>query len=313
MDLGFIIVALAIIVPFAIFAFTLSFKQRRQHQAQLNALMKRVGLKGSETTQLKDQLLQHKDKSWYLWLTGLFKKAGIANRKDVTRLLVVQASLLFISAFVLATKLNTLSENQLIISMLLPFLPSAYLYFKIKQRQTELRKQFPEMLDSIVRSLHSGYGIDGALGAVGEDMRGPLAEEMREVNKQLTLGISMRDILREFQRRVALPEAQFFVITLIIQRETGGQLAAILSELSKLMRRRDNFQAKLKTLTAESRFTAWFIGGAPIIYIGYKYFFDRESMHFFLNDPLGFKLFLFSLLMIGLGTLILRQMLKMRF
>jgi len=313
MDLGFIIVAMAIVLPFAVLGFTVSFKKRRQQVSELNMLMARVGLKTLEVKSAKDQLEQQKDKAWYRWLTGLFKKAGISERKEVIRLLVIQAFLIFISAFVISTKFNVLTENHILMSILLPFLPITYLVIKIKQRQKELRKQFPEMLDSIVRSLHSGYGIDGALGAVGEDMRGPLAEEMVEVNKQLTLGISMRDILREFQRRVALPEAQFFVITLIIQRETGGQLAAILSELSKLMRRRDNFQAKLKTLTAESRFTAWFIGGAPIMYIGYKYFFDRESMNFFLNDPLGFKLFLFSLLMIGLGTLILRHMLKMRF
>lgn len=313
MDLGFIIVALAIMFPFIVLGFAFSYRQQRAQTAQLNLLMSRVGLKTYEVNSAKDQLQQQKDKAWYLWLTGLFKKAGISSRKEIIRLLVIQAFMIFFSAFVISTKFNTLTENHILISLLLPFLPIAYLVLKIKQRQKELRKQFPEMLDSIVRSLHSGYGIDGALGAIGEDMRGPLAEEMKEVNKQLTLGISMRDILREFQRRVALPEAQFFVITLIIQRETGGQLAAILSELSKLMRRRDNFQAKLKTLTAESRFTAWFIGGAPIMYIGYKYFFDRESMNFFLNDPLGFQLFLFSLLMIGLGTLILRHMLKMRF
>ncbi|MEA3405190.1 MAG: type II secretion system F family protein [Pseudomonadota bacterium] len=313
MDLGFVIVGLALMVPFAVIGFTISFKLRRKKEAELSLLLSRVGLQTNEQHNFKSQLLGQKDRGWYLWLTGLFKKAGIIQRKDVIRLLAVQGSLVFISAFILATKFNSLTENQFLISVILPLFPIIYLVLKIKQRQAELRKQFPEMLDAIVRSLHSGYGIDGALDAIGEDMRGPLAQEMKEVNKQLTLGISMRDILREFQRRVALPEAQFFVITLIIQRETGGQLAAILAELSKLMRRRDMFQAKLKTLTAESRFTAWFIGGAPVLYIGYKYFFDRESMNFFLYDPTGLKLFIFSIAMISVGTLILRQMLKMRF
>ena len=313
MDFGFVIVALAIVLPFVLFGLAISSKQKRLQQETLNTLMARVGLKGKEVTGVKEQLLTQKNKGWYVWLTGLFKKAGITNKNTIIRLFVIQAFLIFVSAFVFATRFNTLSENDFLIITILPFFPVIYLAFKIKQRQKELRKQFPEMLDSVVRSLHSGYSIDGALGAVGQDMRGPLAAEMSLVNKQLTLGISMRDILREFQNRVALPEAQFFVITLIIQRETGGQLAAILSELSKLMRRREMFQGKLKTLTAESRFTAWFIGGAPVAYIGYKYFFDRESMNFFLNDPTGIQLFSFSVVMIVIGTLILRQMLKMRF
>lgn len=313
MDFGFVIVALAVMLPFILFGLAASAKQKRLQQSALNTLMARVGLKGKEVKTAKDQMLTQKNKGWYVWLSGLFKQAGITNKNTIIRLFVIQAFLIFISVFIFATRFNTLTENDFLIIAILPFFPTVYLIFKIKQRQKELRKQFPEMLDSVVRSLHSGYSIDGALGAVGQDMRGPLAQEMSLVNKQLTLGISMRDILREFQNRVALPEAQFFVITLIIQRETGGQLAAILSELSKLMRRREMFQGKLKTLTAESRFTAWFIGGAPVAYIGYKYFFDRESMNFFLYDPTGIQLFAFSVVMIVMGTLILRQMLKMRF
>ena len=313
MDFGFVIVALAIMFPFVMVGFALSVKRARQNQVALDRLMRRVGFENNDIHSVKDKLQTQKDKIWYVWLTGLFKKAGISDKKILIRLLVIQAFLIFISVFLFATRFNTLTENQVLVMVLLPFVPSIYLVFKIKQRQKELRKQFPEMLDSVVRSLQSGYSIDGALGAVGEDMRGPLAEEMRLVNKQLTLGISMRDILREFQASVALPEAQFFVITLIIQRETGGQLASILAELSKLMRRREMFQGKLKTLTAESRFTAWFIGGAPVLYIAYKYFFDRESMEFFLHDSVGIQLFTFSVIMIVLGTLILRQMLKMRF
>ncbi|MDX1352909.1 MAG: type II secretion system F family protein [Thiomicrorhabdus sp.] len=313
MDLGFIIVGLAVMMPFVILGFTLSLKQKRHKEQQLNALLSRVGISTGERRDVSQQLLQHKDSVWYQWFSGHFKKAGISHKKEVVRLIIIQAILLFISAFILATKLNVLTQEQLFLVLVVPAFPMVYIQLKINQRQKELRKQFPEMLDSIVRSLQSGYGIDGAINAVGEDMTGPLAEEMKEVNKQLTLGISMRDILSEFQHRVSLPEAQFFVITLIIQRETGGQLAAILNELAKLMRRREAFQAKLKTLTAESRFTAWFIGGAPVLYIAYKYFFDRESMNFFLHDPLGFKLFMIALFLIGVGTLILRQMLKMRF
>ncbi|MDX1347249.1 MAG: type II secretion system F family protein [Thiomicrorhabdus chilensis] len=313
MDLGFVIVALAVLFPFVLVGFALSLKRQQHRQEELKKLMVRVGINQAEHTSLQDQLLSQKQKPWFMWISGKFKKAGINQKNEIVRLLAIQACLLFASVFVLATKYNVLTEKLVLVSVMLTLLPALYLTLKIHQRQRELRKQFPDMLDSIVRSLHSGYGIDGALAAIAEDMNGPLAQELKEVNKQLTLGISMRDILREFQRRVDLPEAQFFVITLIIQRETGGQLAAILTELSRLMRRREKFQAKLKTLTAESRFTAWFIGGAPVVYIGYKYFFDPESMNFFLNDPLGFKLFLISVALIGMGTLILKQMLKMRF
>ncbi|MDG6774902.1 type II secretion system F family protein [Thiomicrorhabdus sp. ZW0627] len=313
MDFGFVIVALAICFPFFVFGFGVTIKRQQQRRNELRALLVRAGINQLEQKTIQDQLMQQKQKPWFIWLSGKFKKAGMARKNDVIRLVVIQALLLFVSAFLIATRFNDLNEKTIVLSVLLPLLPVIYLQLKIHQRQKELRNQFPDMLDSIVRSLHSGYGIDGAIAAIGEDMKGPLAQELKEVSKQLTLGISMRDILREFQRRVDLPEAQFFVITLIIQRETGGQLSSILTELSRLMRRREKFQAKLKTLTAESRFTAWFIGGAPVAYIAYKYFFDPESMDFFLNDPLGYKLFWGSVILIFMGTMILRHMLKMRF
>jgi tight adherence protein B len=313
MDWGFLLVAVAVMMPFGLLVAARTLKEKRQRHDALNVLMKRVGMMQSQRDPLEDSFAQQREKPWFIWLSAKFKQAGIRERKEIVQLLVVQAILLFVSVFVLATRFNTLNEKLVFLSILLPLLPALYLVIKIHKRQTQMRKEFPEMLDSIVRSLHSGYGIDGAIAAVGEDMNGYLAEEMRELNKQLTLGISMRDLLREFQRRVDLPEAQFFVITLIIQRETGGQLSMILTELAKLMRRREHFQAKLKTLTAESRFTAWFIGGAPVLYIGYKYFFDQESMQFFLHDPTGVKLFVVSLALIVTGGLILQRMLKMRF
>jgi len=313
MDFGFFIVAFAIMLPFAILSFVVSLKKQQQQQLAVRRLMLRIGLNNLEQKTIQDHLMQQKEKSWFVWFISKFKKAGLNNKHAIIKVVTAQAILLFMSAFILSTKFNVLNDKLILLSIILPLLPSAFVYFKIRQRQAALRQQFPEMLDSIVRSLQSGYGIDGALAAVGEDMQGALAQEMKEVNKQLTIGISMRDVLREFQRRVDLPEAQFFVITLIIQRETGGQLSLILGELAKLMRRRVSFQAKIKTLTAESRFTAWFIGGAPIVYVVYKYFFDKESMQFFLYDPTGFKLFVVSLILILTGTLILRQMLKMRF
>lgn len=313
MDWSFVIVALVVLLPFWFVALAHSRKRDLERRQQLANLMQRVGLPQPEQESFQDQLLRQKEKSWFIWLSGKFKQAGIHDKREIAKVVFAQGLLLFCSVFILALKFHVLTDKLILVLILLPLLPSVHVLVKIHQRQTQMRKDFPDMLDAIVRSLHSGYGIDGAISAVGEDMKGPLTQEMKEVNKQLVLGISMRDILREFQRRVSLPEAQFFVITLIIQRETGGQLSAILSELSSLMRRREHFQAKLKTLTAESRFTAWFIGGAPVLYVLYKYFFDPESMAFFLQDPLGFKLFVISLSLIFAGMLILRQMLRMRF
>lgn len=314
LDLGFLIVVLAIMMPFLVLAAGFYFKSNRQKKEALDTLMQRVGIESSQkqnyraayhTIQQKDSILR--------WGASLLKKAGLQDTKIVIRLLVIQSLLLFFSAYLLSTRFNHLDGKAVLIAILLPLLPSLFILFKKKQRQNRLRQQFPEMLDAIVRALQSGYGIDGALSMIAEEFRAPLGKEVKEVNRQLTLGISMRDILRDFQTRIEIPEAQFFVVTLIIQRETGGQLAPILEELSRLMRRREMFQAKLKTLTAESRFTAIFLGLAPLGYLGYKYFFDPDSMAFFLNDPTGQDILIISLVLMISGAIILKSMLRIKF
>lgn len=314
LDGGFLIVMLAIIMPFIVLAVGFYLKENRHKKEVLESLMQRVGIEASQkqnfraahrATQQKDSLLR--------WAASLLKKAGLQDTKIVIRLLAVQSLLLFFSAYLLSTRFNQLDSKTAFIAMILPLLPMLFVLFKKKQRQNRLRQQFPEMLDAIVRALQSGYGIDGALSMIAEEFRAPLGKEVKEVNRQLTLGISMRDILRDFQTRIEIQEAQFFVVTLIIQRETGGQLAPILEELSRLMRRREMFQAKLKTLTAESRFTAIFLGLAPLGYLGYKYFFDPDSMAFFLNDPTGQNILIISLGLMISGAFILKSMLRIKF
>ncbi|WP_319380746.1 type II secretion system F family protein [Thiomicrorhabdus sp.] len=221
MDWAFIGIAVVIALPFLILTLGVVWGRRYQRSRLLSLMKRRVGLEPNEVLSLKEQLLQQQKSPWFMWVSDKFKQAGIVEKKHVLRLLALELGLLILSIVLILKQTAQTDEKALFAAIILPILPVIYLVVKINQRQTELRSQFPEMLEAIVRSLNAGYGIDGAIGALGEDMSGPLAEEMREVHKQLALGISVRDVLREFQRRVDLPEAQFFVMTLIIQRETA--------------------------------------------------------------------------------------------
>lgn len=313
MDIGFLLLVFAIVAPFAILSIGLSWQSKQRKSEELHLLLKRVGIEAAQQKKIRRNFYELKNSKTYLGFMNWLKKAGITDSKTIYQILGLQLVLLMISSYLVVTRLQDMNSKLLLITVVLPLLPSVYIMFRKQQRQDKMKKQFPEMLDSLVRALHSGYGIDGGLNMIANEFPAPLGQEMKEVTRQQALGINMRDILREFQTRVELQEAQFFVVTLIIQRETGGQLAAILSELSKLMRRREVFQSKLRTMTAESRFTAWFIGSAPLLYLLYKYLFDPKSMEFFLSDPTGQKMLYVSLALIGTGTLLLRKMLKVKF
>lgn len=314
MELAFVLVSLAIMLPFGILVGIHRIKQKRQAADHLHRMLSRIGLDHHPQDGLNKQKRSLiKLFPIYTLVQNQLKKAGLIERSAIIKLMIAQSILLFVSVYVFATRLGSQDHQILLMAGLLPFLPALFVWIKQRKRQAKIKSQFPEMLNTLVRALQSGFGIDGALNLVANEFPDPLGKEIKEVNSQLQLGISMRDILREFQRRITLSEAQYFVVTLIIQRETGGQLVEILSDLSKMMRRRERFQAKLKSLTAESRFTAIFIGGAPLVYLAYKLVFQPDSMTFFLTDPTGQKLFWGSLILILTGTLLLRAMLKIRF
>ncbi|MPQ77578.1 type II secretion system protein [Hydrogenovibrio sp. JE_KL2] len=312
-DIGFLFLIVAILVPFIVLAAGLSWQKKRDNAHKLERLLRRAGIESEQQKKRYRTLFEVRGAKTYLGLKNWLKKAGINDQKTLYQLAGIQVLLLLISSYFIVSRIHVMEPKFILITFMAPLLPAVYVLFRKQQRQTNMKKQFPEMLDALVRALHSGYGIDGALNMIANEFSAPLGQEMKEVTRQLSLGINMREILREFQTRVELQEAQFFVVTLIIQRETGGQLAAVLTELSKLMRRREMFLAKLRTMTAESRFTAIFIGAAPLLYLAYKYLFDYKSMQFFLEDPTGQKMLFVSLTLIGVGTLLLRTMLRIRF
>ncbi|UQB43068.1 type II secretion system F family protein [Thiomicrospira microaerophila] len=246
-------------------------------------------------------------------LNGWLDRAGLLKSGSLHKLMLLQVFGLVVVFLVFFVGLGSDSLGLRLLAIGFLFTPVGFVLYKYRERQALMRKQFPDMLDSLVRSLYAGHGIDTALAVVANEFSDPLASEIAEINNAISMGVGFREALQAFRTKVPLDEAQYFAITLMIQRETGGRLAEILNDLALVMRRRESFQAKLKTLTAESRFTAWFIGGAPVAFLVYKFLFDYPSLHFFMNDPTGQKLFVFAVLMIAAGTLILRWMLRIRF
>lgn len=313
MDLTLLALFIVISLPFVVLAYILQQKRASAQAIDIDEILTRAGIHVNQEENVKDKVFSGFIDPLINLVETRIKRAGLQGPKVLLKLVVAQVVFLLISFVIVFTQTFAFDFRLTILAIVLPLLPALFVFLKQRERQELIKSQFPEMLDSLVRSLQSGHGIDGSLSIIAKEFPDPLGSEIKEVSDQLQIGISIRDILREFQRRVTLSEAQYFVITLIIQRETGGQLSVILDDLSKMMRRRERFQSKLKTLTAESRFTSMFIGGVPILYLAYKFLFAIETMEFFLYDPVGKVMLWVSVGLIFAGIIILRQMMKIRF
>ncbi|PYP77281.1 MAG: hypothetical protein DMD35_15725 [Gemmatimonadetes bacterium] len=144
------------------------------------------------------------------------------------------------------------------------FLP--YLWMKRKQskREKAFEAQLPESLDMLVNALQAGYSLQAAMDFVGRETPTPLGPEFVRFYDEQRLGMEVRMALLRFQERVGTLDARMFVTSLLIQRETGGNLGEVLTNLATLMRERVTFRMQLATLTAEPRMSARVLACLPL-------------------------------------------------
>jgi tight adherence protein B len=143
------------------------------------------------------------------------------------------------------------------------FLPYLWMKRKRAKRETAFEAQLPESLDMLVNALQAGYSLQAAMDFVGRESPEPLGPEFVRFYDEQRLGMEVRMALLRFQERVGTIDARMFVTSLLIQRETGGNLGEVLTNLATLMRERVTFRMQLATLTAEPRMSARVLASLP--------------------------------------------------
>ena len=177
-------------------------------------------------------------------------------------------------------------------------LPYWWLARAAKQRVAQFMAQLPEAIDLMVRALRSGLPISEAIINAGHEVPGPVGEEFRGVENALRLGRSLDDVLWDTARRLEVPEFRFFVISMSVQRETGGNLAETLATLAEMLRRRRQMKLKIKALSSEARASAMVLGALPFLVTAAMFFTSPDYIGRMFADPRG-------LLLCGIGILLM--------
>jgi tight adherence protein B len=189
-------------------------------------------------------------------------------------------------------------------------LPHMVIGSMIKRRITKFTSKFPDAIELLVRGLRSGLPISETLGVVGSELPGPVGEEFRMVADKMKIGRTMEAALQETADRLGTPEFQFFVITLAIQRETGGNLAETLSNLADVLRKRAQMKLKISAMSSESKASAYIIGSLPFGVFGIIMFLNPRYMGTFFVDERLIIAGLGGLVWMGIGAFIMRQMIN---
>jgi tight adherence protein B len=166
----------------------------------------------------------------------------------------------------------------------------------IKKRVAKFNSNFPDAIELMVRGLRSGLPITETMVIVAGEISGPVGIEFRAVADKMKIGRTMEAALQEAADRLGTPEFQFFVITLAIQRETGGNLAETLSNLADVLRKRAQMKLKIRAMSSESKASAYIVGSLPFIVFGLVYMMNPDYMGGFFTDQ--------RLIVAGLGSMV---------
>ncbi|HVL76532.1 MAG TPA: type II secretion system F family protein, partial [Noviherbaspirillum sp.] len=180
------------------------------------------------------------------------------------------------------------------------------------RRLARIEHQLPDALDLMIRALRSGHAFSSALQMVGDEMPEPVANEFRIVHDEVSFGVSLQQALINLSRRVPLTDVRYFVVAVLIQRESGGNLTEVLGNLSRLVRDRLKFNAKVRVLSSEGRMSAWVLGVMPFALAGVMNLVNPDFMSLMWTDPIGIAILQYLFILMVAGIIMLKRIIRIR-
>lgn len=226
-------------------------------------------------------------------------------------LLVICLVVVLLGAGVAYLVLNVALPLAIALGILLgTALPHLVIDWRIKRRLRCFVLSFPDVIDLIVRGVRSGLPVTESIQAAGREGDSVIAGVFAEVAGNLQLGMSLEESLWVVARRLDLQEFKFFVISLSIQQETGGNLAEILSNLSHMMRRREQVKMKIRAMSSEAKASAMIIGSLPFIMMALLYFVNPQYISILFINPKGWLLLSAGATSMIIGIVVMAKMVR---
>ena len=190
------------------------------------------------------------------------------------------------------------------------FLPHLFVGVLARRRQKFFTDQFPEAIDLIVRGLRSGLPVIESVNVVAREMEKLIGVEFTTIAEAVKFGQTLEEALVEAVPRIDTAEFKFFVVALAVQRETGGNLAETLENLSDVLRKRRQMKKRIKAMASEPKASAWILGCLPFIMFGIIFFVNTEYVMQLFTDPRGHTLITAGLISQSIGVGIMAKMVR---
>lgn len=201
---------------------------------------------------------------------------------------------------------------SLVLGGVLASLPWFWVARKRNQRMHLFERQIPEALDLMGRALRAGHAFPTGVKMVGDEMPEPIAKEFRVLYDETNFGMPQNEALLRLADRVPVDDLRYFVIAVMIQRESGGNLAELLDNIAAIVRARLKLLGEVRTLSAEGKLSAWILGLLPFCVAALINIVNPKFMDVLWTDPIGLKMVGGALTLMALGVWWMSKIIKIR-
>lgn len=309
---AFLVMLILIFAVMAIFA-----APTAEQKAFTNRLasIRRTSVDGT-STEGGEGLLKALAPGSFGWLEDMFESFSFLQR---LRLLILQADsktdfgTLLVTSFGLA--LGACFFTYLFLPMLVvalfaaclaAYAPFLVLSFKRKNRIAAFNKALPDAIDMIARSLRAGHSMIASISIVAEHAVDPVGPEFAEVFRKQNFGLPIRDALMELLDRIPSQDMRVLATAILVQKDTGGNLAEILDRTVKVIRERLRIQGEIRTHTAQGRMTGWILCALPVVMLVLINMVNPGYSDVLFHDAFGRKLLYVGIVLLSIGGFIIR-------
>jgi tight adherence protein B len=319
MSLTFVFLLLLVLASAVILLLTRPTKQEQTLSARLD----KIGREAEGRPVEEDADLLKRDKlSEVPWADAILARVQFAARlkREIAQAdlkwtvgRVIAGSLLIVAAT--AWFGHFLVNNFAIVgvfALILGAVPYVYIRYARTARLRKFNILLPDAIDLMSRALKAGHSITSAVEMIAQEISSPVGPEFRRLFEEQNFGLPMREAMLNLASRVPIPDLQFLVTAILVQRETGGNLVDVLDKTVAVLRDRIRLQGQLRIYTAQGRLTGWILCILPFALFGIVSILNHQYARILIEDPLGQKLVLVGLVLMACGVLVIRKVIDIK-
>lgn len=311
--------ALILTITFGVMALVMNSSK---HQRALEKRIDSIKLKTVEMAAAAEvgELLKADPSSNQSWLATLLQRFPISN---ILQTRIAQADMKLSVVTLLLLSVVAAAVGYILVSLFVPILavqavaavgcgaiPSCFVSLKRSRRIAAFTRALPDAIDMMGRSLRAGHSMAASINIVGEQSPEPVASEFREAFRQQNFGLPLRDALWQILDHVPSQDLRVLVTGILVQKETGGNLAEILDRTASVIRERLRIQGEIRTHTAQGRMTGYILCALPVVMLIVINMVNPGYSSVLLNTPTGHKLIYIGLGLLSIGGIIIRQIIN---